>query len=86
MTPSSPGYLGPPTPAPGATQIHGVNVKQENQIDGTGRTVSHLVITFFVGTHGPFSLSFPLATFEPAAVQQALQQFAQKVAQLQPQQ
>jgi len=62
--------------------VNGVTVKQENQIDGNGKTVSHIVVTFFVGTHGPFTQTFPLATFDPGQVQQALQAFAAKLAQL----
>lgn len=64
------------------TTINGVKVQQTNQVDGTGKTISHLVVTFFVGTHGPFQETFDLATFQPALVQQKLQDFAAKLQQI----
>lgn len=45
----------------------------------TGKTEPYMVVTFKVGTHGPFTETFPKATFDPATVNQRVADFAQKL-------
>lgn len=46
---------------------------------GTQKAVPHMVVTFTVGTHGPFTETFPKAGFDPNTVNQKVADFAQKL-------
>ena len=39
----------------------------------------YMVVTFTVGTHGPFQESFLKSSFDPAQVNQRVNEFAQKL-------
>lgn len=39
----------------------------------------YMVVTFTVGTHGPFQESFLKSSFDPSAVNQRVNEFAQKL-------
>lgn len=45
----------------------------------TQKAIPHMVVTFTVGTHGPFQEIFPKAGFDPSTVNQKVADFVQKV-------
>lgn len=45
----------------------------------TQKATPHMVVTFTVGTHGPFQETFPKAGFDPGQVNQRVNDFAQKL-------
>jgi hypothetical protein len=57
-------------------------VKQTTMTDGN-KSVPAIEVTFMVGTHGPFTETFPKATFSAAAVNQKLAELAGHIKQLQ---
>lgn len=57
-------------------------VTQTSNIGIDGKVIAQFAVTFTVGSHGPFTLTFPPAEFTPANVRAALDTFAQNVTQI----
>lgn len=49
----------------------------------TQKLEPYVVVTYMVGTHGPFQESFPKAGFDPTTINSKLMDFASKLAQVQ---
>jgi hypothetical protein len=57
------------------------NIKQQTLLDpNTRQNADFVVVTFMVGSHGPFTEIFPKATFDPPTINAKLQDFANKLA------
>jgi hypothetical protein len=55
-------------------------IREVNQLNPeTGKIEPYMVVSFKVGTHGPFAESFLKATFDPNGVNARLLEFAQKL-------
>lgn len=57
-------------------------VTQTSVVGIDGKITNLYAVTFTVGSHGPFTLTFSPADFTPANVKTALDAFAQNVAQI----
>lgn len=56
------------------------SIKETMAMDpATQKVVPHMVVTFTVGTHGPFQETFLKAGFDPGTVNQKVAEFAQKL-------
>ena len=56
------------------------SITQTTQVNPQTRASEpYMVVTFKVGNHGPFQESWPKASFDPAAVNARLADFAQKL-------
>ena len=56
------------------------SIKEAMQINpATKAAEPYMVVTFTVGTHGPFQESFPKTGFDPSQVNQRVADFAQKL-------
>lgn len=62
------------------TDVKVLKVTESSQLGASGRPEATVTITFTVGTHGPFSESFPKATFDPASANLRIKEFASKLA------
>ena len=59
------------------------SVKEAVLMDSaTQKATPHMVVTYTVGTHGPFQETFPKAGFDPNVVNQKVAEHAQKLGQL----
>lgn len=60
------------------------SIKEAVAVDpATQKAVPHMVVTFTVGNHGPFTESFLKSTFDPNGVNARITDFAQKLGLLQ---
>jgi hypothetical protein len=65
-----------------ATDVKITKISEESSIGANGQMVRQVVITFTVGTHGPFTERLDRANFDPAAARQAVTDFATKLGML----
>jgi len=63
-----------------ATDVKVLKVTESSQLGASGRPEPSVTITFNVGTHGPFSETFPKATFDPNQANIRIKEFASKLA------
>jgi len=60
--------------------LSNVVLREVNQINpATGRIEPYIVVSFKVGTHGPFTESFLKSTFDPAGMNARLMDFTNKL-------
>lgn len=60
------------------------SIREANQLNpATGKVEPYMVVTFKVGTHGPFTESFPKAGFDPNHINGKLAEFAGKLGMVQ---
>ena len=56
------------------------SIREVNQVNpDTGKIEPFMVVTFKVGTHGPFSEAFLKSTFDPNGINARLMDFASKI-------
>lgn len=56
------------------------SIREVQQVNpDTGKIEPFMVVTFKVGTHGPFSESFLKSTFDPNGINARLMDFASKI-------
>lgn len=65
-------------------QLKITSIKESMQVNPATRAAEpYMVVTFNVGTHGPFQESFPKSSFDPATVNQKVADFVQKLGMIQ---
>lgn len=61
-------------------QLKITSIREAMQVNPATRAAEpYMVVTFTVGSHGPFQESFLKSTFEPSTVNTKVQDFAQKL-------
>lgn len=61
-------------------QLKITSIKEAMQVNPATRAAEpYMVVTFTVGTHGPFQESFLKSTFDPSTVNTKVADFAQKL-------
>jgi len=56
-----------------------LKINEERTLATNGQSMTSVVVTFNVGSHGPFQERFEKASFDPTAVNAALRAFATKL-------
>lgn len=59
-------------------------IREQPLISTTGQITPTYTVSFMVGDHGPFTLPFSKDEFNPANVQQKLEQFAANIESIAP--
>jgi len=69
------------SPSMGAppNQIQILKISEERTLAPNGTSVTNVVVTFNVGSHGPFQERFDRLTFNPTAVNAKLREFASQL-------
>lgn len=55
------------------------NIREQNALGANGQLTKVLVVTYYVGPHGPFTLTTNQADISSGAAALAMQQFAQSL-------
>lgn len=62
------------------SQLKITSIREAVLVDpATQKATPHMVVTFTVGTHGPFQETFPKQGFDPNTVNKAVADFAAKL-------
>jgi hypothetical protein len=67
---------------PNTLKAENVKVTEKQVIQAGGGQQSHTVVSYMIGSHGPFTLSYPTGQFDPQKAKADIAQQVQKIKQV----
>ena len=64
---------------PAELAVHDVNIKDVSRLQLNGQIAFYKQLTFYVGTHGPFTKEWPTANFDANAAKKAMKDQVQEL-------